>query len=975
MWKNYNSGGEVMKSFGRILPNMRTIYFIALFALVLAAGTHVTALADGNLNIVGRLIDKKTGEPIPGTVMIEGTTNGARADIDGNFIIRNVEQGTHTLLVQCVGYEKIRIEGFKVTETEEAKLNLSLTPTSVQTGEVVKVTAERVRDADAALLKERQLSLSFSDAIAAEAISRSGASDAADALAKVTGATVLDGKFVYVRGLGDRYANTKLNGSKMPSTNPDKQATPMDLFPTSLLDNIVVEKTFTPDKPGDFAGGSVNISTKQLAGKRILKFSSSAGYHSEVTFDDEFMDYPGGDQDWIAFNDGTYDMPDIVENSGKFNPPGSTSKRDSTRWYFIDDATRSFNGHYFPTEGYAPMNQSYSLSYGNTLPLFGQNVSILGSMNYGRSYSGYEDGTVARWKLPTRKNVAVEQDFSDRKGVDEVHWGGLLNLIMPLNTRHKMNVNYLYNRNAESESRYLEGIFPEAFGGSNEFFETRVLRYTMRDIGTFQVGGEHLLTGGRGIRADWQVTYSEATQDEPDLRKFSDNLLLRENEEGTIDTTYNLSANQNPPPSRTWRWLDEISRDVSTNLSIPFEVWDEGPAKLKFGTGFFEKKRYHREREFDFYEHSSGVISWERPEDITADSVLGIVGTDRFGNFLVGMVYADNSKRRHNYNAGQEIFHTYGMVELPISRKLTTIAGVRFERTLMYVTNPAEDNGEIDEKDWLPSINLVYKLTAAQNLRAAYGKTLARPSFREFAPFASTEYATDFILSGNNELKRTLIDNYDLRWEWFPRPGEIIAISGFYKHLKNPIEKNEYDQNNNVKFVNVDEGIVYGAEFEVRKRLDFLHKWTSNLQVGANLTIAKSEVDIPADELEDIKRLQGEDADDTRPLFGQSKYVINLDMAYSNPGIGTTVAMYYNVFGERLVSNAKLAMPDAYEQPRHMVDVTLSQKIWRVVSLKASVKNLFKEDYRVVHEFEGQEYTRYAYDLGRKFSVGTTISF
>jgi len=965
-----------MRSFGRILPNMRTIYFIAILALALTFCAQATAIAKDTYNIIGQLIDEKTGEPIVGgIVLIEGTTIGAQSDIDGNYIIRDVDAGIHTLTVQCVGYQKMRLEGFKVTGTSEARLNLSLTPTAIQSGEVVKVTAERVRNTEASLLKERQLSLSVSDAIAAEAISRAGASDAADALTKVTGATVLDGKFTYIRGLGDRYANTRLNGSKMPSTNPDKQATPMDMFPTSLLDNIVVEKTFTPDKPGDFAGGSVNISTKQLTGERILKFSTSAGIHSEATFNGDFIDYPGGGQDWVGFNDGTYDMPDIVEKSGKFNAPGTVSKRDSLTWLFVDEASHSFNKSFFPTTGYAPMNQSYSLSYGNTLPLFNQNVSILGSMNYGRSYNYYEDGVVARWKLPTRKNVAVEQYFSDEKGIDEVHWGGLLNFIMPVSTRHKFDINYMYNRSAESESRYLEGRFPEAFVGDNEFFETRVLRYTIRDIGSFQMGGEHLLTDGRGIRADWQFTYASANQDEPDLRKFSDNMILKENDEGGIDTTFVLSSNQNPPPSRTWRWLDEFSRDISGNIAIPFNVWDDRPAKLKFGSGFLDKKRYHREREFDFNLYASKTFDWDTPEDLVLDENIGIIGTDRFGNYVIGMVYTDESKRLHNYNGFQEIFHSYGMIELPIMERLTAITGARFERTLMWVTNPAGGDGEIDEKDWLPSLNLVYKLTDKQNLRAAYGKTLARPSFREFAPFASSEYATDFVLSGNPELKRTLIDNWDLRWEYFTRPGEIVAVSLFYKDLKNPIEKEEYDQNNNVKFVNVDKGIVYGAEFEVRRRLDFLGNLMSHFQIGANFTIAKSEVDIPEDELEDIKRLQGEDAEETRPLFGQSEYVVNMDIAYDNPGSGTTVAAYYNVFGERLVSNAKQAMPDAYEQPRHMVDLTFTQKVWRVVSFKASVKNLFKEKYHVVHKFEDEEYTRFEHDLGRRFSFGTTINF
>jgi len=944
------------------------LLLVLLVSVLVASGAAYGAKKDG-FQISGKLIDAQTGEPVVGgAIQIEGTSIGALSDIDGNYVVRKVPEGVHNLIVKCVGYSELRVEEVTVGEGETPKLDLTISPETIETGITVTVKAERVRNTEASLLKERQLSLVVSDAISSETISRSGSGDAASAVKRVTGASIVGGKFVYVRGLGDRYANTKINGSPLPSPDPDKQSVPMDVIPSGLLDNIVVEKTFTPDKPGNFAGGSVNLNTKQLAGEKFLKFSSSMGYNTNATFKDEFLSYPGGSKDWLGMDDGGRDIPDIVADpSVKIENPVGVAKRDSTAAYFLDEVSRSFNTVMTPQQMEAPLDQSYSLSYGNSFPVFERNMSILASLSYSRSYKGYDSGTIGRWSLPVKDVMYAQQYLSDSKGVDEVLWGTLVNLSIPVSVTQKLGVNYTYTRNAESQARYLVGRFPEAFPNDNQFFQTRVLRYTERDIGSLQFFGEHQLSKGRAVRMDWQATFSSTNQDDPDFRTFSNNMTILE----SGDTIYDIQSNQNPMPSRTWRELDEKSKDFNFNVSIPFVQWSDQEAKFKLGSSFLIKDRDHIERTFDM---NFGTVEpdFSTPEELFSEGNFGMVDTvSRY--YWFKNVYKDDTFKGHTYNSAQEIFALYSMVELPISSKLSVITGARYEKTIMDTEN-ADTTGMLHDKDVLPSLNFIYKLKSNMNLRMSYGKTLARPSLREFAPFASQEYQTGFSLSGNPKLKRTLIDNYDVRWELFARPGEILAVSGFYKKFKNPIERAVLDWNGHTMFVNVDEATLYGAEFEMRMKLDKVHSALRHFQIGGNLTLIHSEVDIPEREMR-VRRSMRPDADDKRPMQGQSPYVINLDIGYVNAGSGTSVALFYNVFGERLYDVTLDATPYPYEQPRHLVDLNMSQRVYGGLSFKAAAKNVFNEKVRIVHEYEGEEYIREEHSIGRSFSAGLSFDF
>jgi TonB-dependent receptor len=342
----------------------------------------------------------------------------------------------------------------------------------------------------------------------------------------------------------------------------------------------------------------------------------------------------------------------------------------------------------------------------------------------------------------------------------------------------------------------------------------------------------------------------------------------------------------------------------------------------------------------------------------------------RFGNYIV-----DATLARGSYNGSQKISALFGMFDLPLSAKLNFIGGLRLESTEILVKSQDTTMrlGQLSDQDLLPSVNLIYKLGEDANLRAVYGRTLARPTFRELAPYSSFDFAGDFIFTGNPQLQRTLIDNYDLRWEWYPRSGEILAISGFYKNLKNPIEKVIISVHGEYQYQNVEEAQIIGAEFEIRKQLDKFSSALKNFQLGANLTLAHSKVKIPAAELQ-VLRFFDPRTSDTRPLQGQSPFVLNLNLNYGNPKSQTVCGLYYNLFGRRLSDVSLGGTPNVYEHIRGLLDFTLAQGLWKGVTIKLGGKNLLNSTFTKAHTYKGTDYITEQHKDGRSFSVSLGYS-
>lgn len=968
----------------RLITRSLLTGFCILF-LFLIQFPDIKANPSSSGRITGKVIDAKTGEALVGvSVYLEGTNQGAITDLDGYFTIKNVIPGEYSLRAQMISYSNVTVIGVKVDENQDVEVNFQLTSIVYKVNDII-VQGKALKNTEAVMLKYRQEASAISDAVSSEQIARSGSGDAAEAVKRVVGATVMDGKYVYVRGLGDRYSNTQLNGSPLPSPDPDKQAVPIDLLPANLLDNIIVQKTFTPDKPGNFSGGAVDLSTKDIPTRMSLKLSSSTGYNTKV-IGKEIITYQGGDTDWLGYDDGTRDLPSILNNPQNI-PDKTAAAKDYQQAVKLTEMSRALNDQLTPTTRKGPLDQSYSFSYGNQFQIFDKPLGLIASLSYSRKSSFYDNGFKGEWKLTGHDSVKAELDsehkLKDTRAKEEILWGSMVNLAYKVHNNHRLGFTYMHTQNGESDTRLLQGDNSEMLGVEDDpdrkaIWTTRVLRYTERNLSTYQFKGEHFL---KGLRLKWVTSFSRTKQDDPDLRFMSDHYRKR-------DTVYfyNLQLSHYPPPTHYFRFLEEKNREGQVDFSLPFKQWHGYAANFKFGGSYLRKERvfnewvYEIQGLFNKYNQYRGNV-----EDFFDRNNIGYVFSfdtsyvgeqirvDTSFKMLDGGVVVDATDPGAFYNGRQYISAGYIMVDIPIFNKLKYVGGVRYENTQMDIDQinfpeTEQRTNNIDEADWLPSINFIYAVTNNINFRSSYGKTLARPTLREIAPWSSQDFVGGNTLIGNPDLMMTKIYNYDLRLECFERPGEIYAVSFFYKNLKNPIEIVILNINDEIMPKNVKKGKLYGVEFEIRKRLDQIFPFMSNFQVGANLTLVHSEVDIDEKEIIELKA-SGFNAT-TRPLLGQSPYVINTDLTYNNLNTGTRLTLLFNRSGERLAFNAEAATPDIYERPRDVLDFTMSQKLFNNINLKLAVKNILNDEVKFSHEYKGKEFIRSSYTTGTSYTFG-----
>jgi TonB-dependent receptor len=940
-------------------------------------------LAQESGSVYGKVVDENNGESLIGAnIILQGTTLGAASDLDGNYLIKSVPAGSYTLVASMIGYSKITVTDVQINNGSSLKLDISLKSEAFETEEVL-VTAKLLLNNEAGLLKNRQKSSTISDVISSEQISRSGSSDAGDALKKVVGSTVVDGKYVFVRGLGDRYSNTQLNGVELPSSDPNKKSFQLDLVPTNLLDNIVTVKTFTPDKAGNFSGGIVDIGTKSYPEKFSFKVSGSSNYNSQTTGNNNYLTYTGGSKDWLGIDDGTRSVPDLLSNFDTKIPVKQEARFDTEKAELLNSYSKSFNGTMNTKKSTAPINQNLSLSMGDQLSFGGESkLGYMGSLTYTRSFSFYEDGTVGRYTVSDlgANELNTQLLLKDTKGSSEANIGGLATLTYNLNNNQQISANIFYSKSGISSSRAQSGIWPQEFGTEENapIFNNIAMSWVERDILNYQFRGQHFISELFNTSIDWTASFSNTTQDEPDYRLLSYSTQLL----GNGSTNYIIVGSGFDAPSRYFRSLEEKSQNYGLNFSVPFNQWEGLGSKIKFGIAYQNVDRDFKERIF-VYDASNLLFNqlggnldlFFASENVGISSVDTLSGGTLRYNFA--NVIRDNSRLRNNYSGEMQIFAGYWMIEIPLLKELKFIGGARLENTdlTLLSADSTFENGRIDVSDVLPSLNLIYALAENMNVRLSATQTLARPNFREIAPYSTKEFVNDVELQGNPKLQRTLITNYDLRWEWFTNPGEVFAVSGFYKQLKNPIELSYAEgssaSNSIVQYNNVDNATIAGLEFELRLGLGHIIDELSNFYVGTNLSIIHSNIDIAESELASRLSIDST-ASKTRVLQGQSPYVLNVDLTYVNNHWGTVVGFYFNTFGERLSKVSANVNPDVFEQPAPMLNFTLSQKLINNFTLNAGIKNLLNSTYKEVARFKNKDYTFYEYKSGITYSLGVS---
>ena len=962
--------------------------------------------------IRGQVVDSDFGQPIArSSVVILDTPFGAMTDDQGNFTISGVPPGAYTLSVRSGGYLPKLVPGITISSGTFNDVRVE-TIAEVEEMEELVVPGELEKTSEVGLLAERQEATAVMDTIGADLISRLGAATAGQALKSMVGTSVVDGKYVVIRGLSDRYVNTLLNGGRLPTSDPDKRAVNVDLFPGSVLQSINTSKTFTPDQAGDFTGGSVDIRTKQFPEKPSLGVSVGVEYNSQATFNPDFPTYAGGGTGPFGFQANGRQIPESVLNdpvlssvaagdpaSLDINNPGDLEIAEN-----INSAMQQMNPVASATRKAPGPNYSFNLQGGDSVEIGpDQTFGAFGAFSYRHKYSYYPQATRANYLTQlSGGGFQLVDDFrlADDKGAEDVLWGSLVGLGYQPEKDQKISVNFLYNEQAtdttdiqQSTSYETQSVTP------NEVLQYTSMQYSERRLAYLQVTGENLVKNLRNLKIDYVGSVGRANLDEPDQRLF----------QSRYDTTtgqYSPLLTDDPAPSDNISPLQRYSRDLTENsyngiinFSIPFfdDAADKGnPSKFKTGFYIDNSTRAYNQSLFQYVYGNAGPDRYRTfggPGDPTGGLTWGDVFLNQDRSGLVNPTgappYTNNqplswsvnniSGTANFYNAEQQVIASYAMAELKLFPQLTLTGGTRFENTNLQVKGGEsalfpDPNSDIQQLDLLPAAAATFQLIPEVNLRFAWSQTLARPSFKEMGPVVTQDFSDSQIFIGNPNLTLSSVNNYDFRAEYFPRAGEVLAFSLFYKDIQKPIEQTIAQSGNTqfFQYINNPNGTLWGAEFEARKRLDQCHTYLKNFAINFNFTYIQSEVALTAEQIRNNEAVGiGET---TRPMQGQPTYIINSGLSYDDQERGFYAGLFYNVTGPLLYA-AGLQLPDLYEQPAPSLDFNITQSFADQWSLTFRGKNLLNPIFRQTMTYAGQEVTYYSYTKGFDLSMSMNYSF
>jgi outer membrane receptor protein involved in Fe transport len=961
------------------MSRLLTLAMLMLFSL--AASAQKGALS-------GTVYDEDGFPMLGANVVIQGTSIGAQTDfIEGKYQFQT-EPGTYTIVVSYVGYTDQIIEEVVIAANETTVLDVNFSEdTGVELELDVTVTAKAFERGEVAVMKLRQNSATVKDVISQQEITSLGIGTAAGALKKVTGTTVVDGKYVYVRGLGDRYSATTINGLRLPSIDPYRNSAQLDLIPTSILDNISASKTFSPDLPGDFTGGSVDIKIKALPERFIWGVSASVGYNNQANLQDNFLTFDAGGSAGLGFNDGTLDRPaslnnpQIEELSVLSSNAGRRARRDDELAGLVDEVANDFGNVFNLGTDDSGLDYSLSFNIGNQFKIGEMPLGVFATASISQDYSQYNNGIRGNYVNPGGTgNLQEIFDVRDDKSVLAGTVGGMVGFNLRPSASNDISFYTLYSHQGFTEGRILQGSNENkgASGDPDNFYLSQASTFMERELIDYVLQGEHTLTGLGNTKIEWTANYVDSEQNEPDLR-FTEYIQQGEN--------FIIDPSQFSRPSRFFRELEDESYQGKLDITIPFAQDKSRANAFKFGGLYRTKERDFRENIYA-YENRSGLSLSQAGGDFDVffgPDNLGIIGGEP-GSNVIGVFIFDNSNLANSYSGSVDVTAGYGMLTYELTPKLKVIGGLRVENTQILVESAvvpneiaeAAENGRpvdqariddntanIDTTALMPALNLVYKVRENANLRASFSQTIARPNMREVAPFGSFGFLGDPIVFGNPNLELTTIDNYDIRYEIFPKGAEVIAISAFYKRFRNPIVTTfRLSGNQQFTWTNSESANLYGVELEFRKDLDFISESLKNFTFSSNLAYIQSEQEIDA-----VEVALGQEVDPEfsalRPFNGQSDFVINTNLSFRTTGDNPWDAIIaYNYFSDRLQSIGRPGTPDIFEQGRSQLDLSVSKEFNNLkVSLRA--RNLIDPDFRSFSTFLGQEYDFTRFQRGR----------
>lgn len=909
-----------------------------------------------NGKITGKVVDATDGlEIIGAAVQIKGTTKGTATDFEGKFTIDNVEPGTYTVQVSFLSYSNKEISGVVVKPGAVVTLNVSLLSASNELEEIV-VQVEYKRETMNAILIDQKNAASIGDGISADVIKTTPAKTTSDVLKKVSGASIQDNKFAIIRGLNDRYNAAFINGAPLPSSEADRKAFSFDIFPSNLIDNMIITKTATPDMPAEFAGGIIQISTKDIPDKNFYTLSLGSSVHTLTTFQ-PWMKSQGGKYDFLGLDDGTRAIPAGFPGSEQFS---SLPRRQRQAYSSL------FKNTFGPIDvASAAPNTNFQFTMGQKTKLFGKDFGSIFALTYNNSYK----------RTPAlRQDFAGDDkvfEFNDEQYSRNVLWGALWNLSYKLDNNNKISFRNMFNVNTEDQVTVREGQDIAASGLDRKAY---AIFYNQNLLYTGQLIGEHLFEKAKNLKVKWVLGYSDITRDIPDFRRLRYNRVPSANNENPYIAFLTTNASPNDA-GRFYSNLDESVYSGSVDFSLPLDIKGK-KSTLKFGY-------YYQSRVRDFNVRVLGNVINSTTYFNNDLLRLGIGDIFNPMNFMdsTGFSIAESTNKSDSYDASSNLNSGYAMMDVKLTLRLRAIFGVRVEAFSQNVYAESNSNVPTDitrsNVDVLPSINLAYELSQKSNLRFAASQTLSRPEFRELAPFSFFDFNNFVEIVGNSELQRAKITNLDLRYELFPGNGQLISGSVFFKHFQNPIEQTLNPDIGggtlSTTYRNATSATNFGIELEYRKSLEFIGAWFNRLTLATNLALIQSEVN-----LENVAGAKN------RPLQGQSPYVFNMSLNYKDES-NWSGAISVNRIGKRIAFVGTDIYPDFYENPRWILDLSVNKSILKdKLEIKLNVADILAQDLVFYQNKVGNTNTNFEenadnvmrrFRYGRTFSIGLSYKF
>lgn len=863
--------------------------------------------------------------------------------------------------------------------------------------EEVVATGTRLQGSAAAVLQERKEQAFVADIMGAEQIARTGDGDAASALKRVTGLTLVDGKYIYVRGLGERYSSTLLNGFTVPTPDPTRSVIPLDLFPSDIIESLSVQKAYSPSMPAAFGGGAIDIRLKTIPSDFVLKMSGSIGGNSDNISGDA-LSYEGGDDDWWGTDDGTREMPSILRTI--FN--NDLTMEDLT----LDqqkDVALALNRNYDTTFESVDPNTSFNASLGDYYELADDwKAGFLATLGYSNSWSATEESKVERYsgvvltndqgeKIGFENGVPVIADVFGTQTEHSVKWSSLINMGLQYTNYHKIDASLLVLNDTNDRVRERVGFDSNTNTGEGEYQRKIDIVYEERRLYSSQIKGMHTIPEWNFLGVDWKYSKSRSSRNAPG--GFESGYLFRDANEdlrfNRADESVNMLAGRTGAAEYLFQRLDDTVENYGYNITLPLST-DSWEYEFKVGGDWVKKAREASNRRIGF---STNQIPSQDPEALLGFQISEILTdqliTDFTSNTGQGLLQ-QSATPGDDYRSAQMIDAGYFQFDAFYNNEWRFSGGVRYEEFKQAIVDASArgttsevspEDSSVIEDDYYPSLALTYIPNADMQYRLSYAETVVRPDLRDISNALYIDPLTEYQIQGTPGVQASNIKHYDFRWEWYLPGGDNLSVAVFYKDIQSPIETYQSETGDSApttRIANAETGEITGIEMEFLKSLGFLGSdyssiWNSFFLSG-NVTLSDSEsVSDPA-AVTELTNVNTDITNTVRRLTGHSEYVVNLQLGFDSVDGEHAATLVYNVFGERIIFPGLDGKDDAYEQPFHSLDFVYTYFPDFNSSVKLKINNILDQEKEI--EFNNDvTYPVYSKSKGIGFSIGYSYEF